>query len=95
MLQTALFWVDALWTDEHDGTLVVNPSYSPEHGEYSLGCTSSQDMVYEMFDMTKKAAQILARGNDKEIKENGAMEHSAVCAHAVPSKWMPNGTTAV
>lgn len=69
MLQAALFWVDALWTDERDGTLVVNPSYSPEHGEYSLGCTSSQGMVYEMFDMTQKAAQILGRGNDKEIKE--------------------------
>lgn len=32
MKNAVLFWVDALWTDERDSTLVVNPSYSPEHG---------------------------------------------------------------
>ena len=37
MLQAALFWVDNLWTDERDGTLVANPSHSPEHGENTRG----------------------------------------------------------
>ena len=41
MLDAALFWVDNLWTDERDGTLVANPSHSPEHGEFSLGCSTS------------------------------------------------------
>lgn len=72
MLGAALFWVDALWVDGRDGTLVVNPSYSPEHGEFSLGCTSSQGMVYEMFDMMQKAAEALGRTGDKEIREIAA-----------------------
>ena len=72
MLQAALFWVDDLWTDERDNTLVVNPSYSPEHGPISLGCTSSQGMVMEMFDAMFKAAKALGRENDSEIQEIAA-----------------------
>lgn len=74
MLQAALFWVDALWEDSRDGKLVVNPSYSPEHGEFSLGCTSSQGMVYEMFDMIRKAADALGRAEDREIREIAAAQ---------------------
>lgn len=69
MLQAALFWVDNLWTDERDGTLVANPSHSPEHGEYSLGCSTSQAMTWEMFDIMLKASKVLGRENDPEIKE--------------------------
>lgn len=69
MLQATLFWVDNLWTDERDGTLVANPSHSPEHGEFSLGCSTSQAMVCEMFDMMIKAGKALGRENDPEIAE--------------------------
>lgn len=69
MKDAVLFWVDALWTDERDGTLVVNPSYSPEHGAFSLGCTSSQGLVYEMMDAVIKAADILGKSGDADIKE--------------------------
>ncbi len=69
MLQAALFWVDNLWTDERDGKLVANPSHSPEHGEYSLGCSTSQAMIWEMFDIMLKAGKALGRENDPEIKE--------------------------
>ncbi len=69
MKNAVLFWVDALWTDERDSTLVVNPSYSPEHGAFSLGCTASQGLVYEMMDAVIKAADLLGKGDDAEIKE--------------------------
>lgn len=69
MLEAALFWVDNLWTDERDGTLVANPSHSPEHGEFSLGCSTSQAMICEMFDMMIKAGKELGRENDPEIAE--------------------------
>ena len=69
MKNAVLFWVDALWTDERDGTLVVNPSYSPEHGAFSLGCTSSQGLVYEMMDAVVKAADVLGKSGDADIKE--------------------------
>ena len=63
------FWVDNLWTDERDGTLVANLSHSPEHGEFSLGCSTSQAMICEMFDMMIKASKELGRDKDPEIIE--------------------------
>lgn len=69
MLQAALFWVDNLWTDERDGTLVANPSHSPEHGEFSLGCSTSQGMIAEMFDMMIKASKVLGKDKEPEIAE--------------------------
>ena len=69
MLQAALFWVDNLWTDERDGTLVANPSHSPEHGEFSLGCSTSQAMITEMFDMMIKASKVLGKDKEPEIAE--------------------------
>ena len=58
----AIFWEDNLWIDS-TGTagdrLVTNPSYSPEHGPYSLGCTSDQALVYEIFNAALGAAAAL------------------------------------
>lgn len=59
LLEAALFWVDNLWRDTRDGRLVANPSYSPEHGEYSLGCASDQGIICELFDMVIKASEVL------------------------------------
>ena len=69
MLQAALFWVDNLWVDERDGTLVANPSYSPEHGWYSIGCTSDQAIIWELFDEVEKASDILGKSNEPEVLE--------------------------
>lgn len=69
MKNAALFWVDNLWTDERDGTLVANPSLSPEHGTFSLGCTASQGIIYELFDAVEKAAHILGCESNPEIGE--------------------------
>ena len=59
LLNAALFWVDNLWRDSRDGTLVTNPSYSPEHGPYSLGASCDQAIIWELFDMVIKASDIL------------------------------------
>ena len=59
LLQAALFWVDNLVTDERDGTLVVSPSQSPEHGPYSLGSAGDQAIVWDLFTNTLKASEAL------------------------------------
>lgn len=68
MLQAALFWVDNLWEDSRDGTLVSSPSYSPEHGAYSLGASCDQEIIWELFNMVIEAAEIL-NINTSEIQE--------------------------
>ena len=68
MLQAALFWVDNLWEDSRDGTLVANPSYSPEHGAYSLGASCDQEIIWELFEMVINASEIL-NINTSEIRE--------------------------
>jgi alpha-L-fucosidase 2 len=67
-LDAALFWVDVLWTDSRDGTLVTNPSYSPEHGPYSLGAMAQQAIIAECFDGVLKAAAVLGKSGH-EIAE--------------------------
>lgn len=59
LLGAALFWVDNLVTDERDGTLVSSPSWSPEHGPYSLGAFSDQAIIWDLFNNTLEAADIL------------------------------------
>ena len=66
--QAALFWVDTLWEDTRDNTLVVNPSYSPEHGPYSLGATEAQSVVWGIFDEVIKASKALGK-TDSEVDE--------------------------
>ena len=59
LLSAAIFWVDNLWTDSRDGTLVANPSYSPEHGPYSIGTSFDQGVIWELYTEVIKAAEIL------------------------------------
>ncbi|MBT2225040.1 glycoside hydrolase N-terminal domain-containing protein [Nonomuraea sp. NEAU-A123] len=55
----AEFWLDFLHTDPRDGKLVVSPSYSPEHGDFSAGASMSQQIVREVFTNGLAAAQKL------------------------------------
>ncbi|MBO5798332.1 MAG: glycoside hydrolase N-terminal domain-containing protein, partial [Clostridia bacterium] len=68
MLGAALFWVDNLWTDQRDGTLVVNPSYSPENGGLSLGTAYDQSIVWEIFTAVLAASEVLGY-DTPEMKE--------------------------
>ncbi len=71
LLDAALFWVDNLWEDERDGELVANPSFSPEHGAYTLGASCDQAIIWELFEEVVKASEILGKSSMAldEIKE--------------------------
>ncbi|GAA2317883.1 hypothetical protein GCM10010149_82870 [Nonomuraea roseoviolacea subsp. roseoviolacea] len=55
----AEFWLDFLHTDPRDGKLVVSPSYSPEHGDFSAGASMSQQIVREVLTNALAAAKKL------------------------------------
>ncbi|GAA3789411.1 glycoside hydrolase N-terminal domain-containing protein [Sphaerisporangium flaviroseum] len=54
--ETAGFWLDNL-TEDHG--LVVSPSHSPEHGPFSAGAASSQQIVWDLLANTAEAADHL------------------------------------
>ncbi|CCD42397.1 glycoside hydrolase family 95 protein [Botrytis cinerea T4] len=56
------FWLSQLQKDEYfnDGTLVVNPCSSPEHGPTTFGCTHYQQLIHSLFTTTLQAARALS-----------------------------------
>jgi alpha-L-fucosidase 2 len=48
----AEFWLSQLQVDEFskDGTLVVNPCNSPEHGPTTFGCAHFQQLIHQVFE---------------------------------------------
>ncbi|WP_230419302.1 glycoside hydrolase family 95 protein [Catenulispora pinistramenti] len=64
MKEAAQFWLANLQRDPRDGTLVVNPSFSPEQGEYTAGTAMAQQIVRELFDITATAARIAEPDGD-------------------------------
>ncbi|MDR3527461.1 MAG: glycoside hydrolase family 95 protein [Rhizomicrobium sp.] len=63
MKGAAQLWLDALVSDPRDGTLVVSPSYSPEHGPFSAGGAMAQQIVYGLFGDTAEAARLVGDNN--------------------------------
>lgn len=59
----AQFWLDALIKDTRDGQLVVAPSYSPEHGDFTVGAAMSQQIVFDVLRNGHEAAQLLGDKN--------------------------------
>ena len=57
MREAAEFWLDFL--TEHEGSLLVSPSYSPEHGDFTAGAAMSQQIVADLFASTHEAARLL------------------------------------
>ncbi|KAJ4351570.1 uncharacterized protein N0V89_006913 [Didymosphaeria variabile] len=47
----AQFWLSQLQEDRYwnDGTIVVNPCNSPEHGPTTFGCTHYQQLLHQLF----------------------------------------------
>ncbi|ARX81303.1 alpha-L-fucosidase [Streptomyces alboflavus] len=66
MKEAAAFWLDQLRTDPRDGTLVVTPSYSPEHGDFTVGAAMSQQIVHDLLTNTLEAARVL--GDDPAFR---------------------------
>ncbi len=59
MRAAAQYWLAALRVDPRDGRLVVNPSYSPEHGEFTAGASMSQQIVFDLFTNVVEAAPLV------------------------------------
>ncbi|MDG4862875.1 glycoside hydrolase family 95 protein, partial [Streptomyces sp. T-3] len=57
--EAARFWLANLHTDPRDNSLVVSPSYSPEHGDFTAGAAMSQQIVHELLTNTLEAARTL------------------------------------
>lgn len=59
MKEAAELWLEALIPDPRDGSLVVSPSYSPEHGPFSNGAAMAQQVVYGLFTDVAEAAAVV------------------------------------
>ena len=59
MLSATQFWLDRMIIDETDGTYVCPQEYSPEHGPVEDGMPHAQQLVWELFDNTLQAVDIL------------------------------------
>ncbi|MFC0624375.1 glycosyl hydrolase family 95 catalytic domain-containing protein [Kribbella deserti] len=59
MKELAAFWLDELQVDPRDSKLVVSPSFSPEHGDYSAGAAMPQQIVWDLFTNLKEAAPVV------------------------------------
>ena len=66
MWGAAEFWQHALVTDPSTGQLVVAPSYSPEHGDFSVGAAMSQQIVGALLRDTHKVARQLGMDQQAE-----------------------------
>ena len=55
------FWLSQLHKDEYfkDGTLVVNPCSSPEHGPTTFGCTHWQQLIFQVFETALASAALV------------------------------------
>ncbi|USW59102.1 Putative six-hairpin glycosidase superfamily, alpha-L-fucosidase [Septoria linicola] len=55
------FWLSQLQEDQYfkDGTLVVNPCTSAEHGPTTFGCTHYQQLIHQLFVTALQASTII------------------------------------
>lgn len=68
MKGTAQFWLNALRTDPRDGSLVVSPSYSPEHGPFAAAAAMSQQIVFDLFtNVAEVAPQLGEAGFGQQV----------------------------
>jgi len=58
MKAASLFWLDVLVEDPVSETLVVAPSYSPEHGNFGVAVAMSQQIVRDLFINTLAFARL-------------------------------------
>jgi len=66
MKEVCQFWEDDL-KKLPDGTYVAPLGWSPEHGPHEDGVTYDQEVIWDLFDNTVHAADVL--GNDKAFRD--------------------------
>ncbi|KAF4878140.1 Alpha-fucosidase A [Colletotrichum siamense] len=67
----AEFWLSQLQEDLYfnDGTLVVNPCNSPEHGPTTFGCTHYHQMIHQVFEAVLHGATFVSEADTKFIED--------------------------
>ncbi|MBE3044232.1 glycoside hydrolase family 95 protein, partial [Candidatus Bathyarchaeota archaeon] len=67
----AEFWLSQLQDDifTNDGSLVVNPCNSPEHGPTTFGCTHYQQEIHQVFEATLSGASIVREPDSAFVSE--------------------------
>lgn len=65
MKEVANFWNEALYWSDYQKRYVSAPSYSPENGPIANGASYDQQFIWQHFENTIQAAQIL--GVDEEL----------------------------
>jgi alpha-L-fucosidase 2 len=84
MKAASLTWLDALVPDPDDGLLVVSPSYSPEHGDFTEGAAMSQQIVSGLLRATQSAARLLG---DREFERRVAATLEGLDAGLRVGSW--------
>ncbi|MGI5447594.1 glycosyl hydrolase family 95 catalytic domain-containing protein [Streptomyces sp. CA-243310] len=69
----AEFWLANLRTDPRGGRLVVTPSYSPEHGDFTSGGAMAQQIVQGLLTDTLAAAEELHTDTDLQGQLTAAL----------------------
>lgn len=73
MLSATQFWLDRMIIDKTDGKYVCPQEFSPEHGPVEDGMPHAQQLVWELFDNTLDAVEILSAKrcgiSKKELKQ--------------------------
>lgn len=59
MMREEAILYDQMLVRDGDGKLVSAPSYSPEHGPYTAGNTYEQSLIWQLYQDTIKAAELL------------------------------------
>ena len=72
--EVSQFWFDTLVesTDDAPGggkTLLVSPSYSPEHGDFTAGAAMSQQIVTDLFTNATRAAEAVGETDQVFLAE--------------------------
>ena len=81
MKEVANFWNKALYWSEYQQRYVSAPSYSPENGPVVNGASCDQQFIWQHFENTIRAAEIL--GVDADLREQWREKQSLL--H--PSLW--------
>ncbi len=87
--ETAAFWEEHLHRDS-DGTLVVVPSYAPEHGPITVGGIYDQSVVWDLFANCIESSEVL--GVDEVLrakwkKMQSELSPVLIGAHGQVKEW--------
>lgn len=71
MKSTCEYWFDRLKLSPLTGKLVAPQEWSPEHGPWEDGVAYAQQLVWELFDNTLRATELLCPGSSfaRELKQ--------------------------